>query len=653
MSREDYTSEKKRLEKQKDVDLQQEIDRNKESGRVAYAELNTDEKVLARVTDGIYRQPASAIRELISNAYDADAANVWIDTDVPRFKNIVVRDDGNGMSSAELTNLIHHIGGSAKRDKDKENLGIVNEKDPSRSPVKNRKLIGKIGIGLFSVAQLTREFFITTKKKGDNFYLEAHVVLHNYADPDSTSEIDSRGQSFSAGRVAIKSIKTENIDDHGTNIFLKNIKESARNQLRSTEIWSLEANENGVEEPSSHPRVHTPNFHIGTTQSKNQDIVARDEELPWSYDDKPEDRFNRLYDAMVSLAGKTVSPKLHEVFDNYLAMLWSIGLSVPVPYIDKHPFDLGGDDYPIIYKIVNSLKGKAEPIELSDDQSINEFVDLEIAEKNPDFNVVIDGVKIYRPIRHRRLPSTQAALRNPILFVGSYQNRFENMKPTQSGGALSFDAYIMWCPKVVPKEHNGVVLRVHNATGTLFDETFMKYQVAEHTIKSQLVAEIFIKEGLESALNIDRESFNTAHPHYQIVSRWLHSALRQVIGKYKDLKAEALEHGKVEKASQFRRELSETIEMVASSRNYDMSDIRPVYFDDDSDSWDSYKFDSDNVFKRVPKKFKRGPKKDLAKEKIRAIVSVLDLYSVLEDMSYEDQEALIADLAAVIYSRDS
>lgn len=93
--------------------------------------------------------------------------------------------------------------------------------------------------------------------------------------------------------------------------------------------------------------------------------------------------------------------------------------------------------------------------------------------------------------------------------------------------------------------------------------------------------------------------------------------------------------------------------MVASSRNYDMSDIRPVYFDDDSDSWDSYKFDSDNVFKRVPKKFKRGPKKDLAKEKIRAIVSVLDLYSVLEDMSYEDQEALIADLAAVIYSRDS
>jgi hypothetical protein len=34
--------------------------------------LRTDKRVLARVTDGIYRQPGSAIRELISNAYEAD-----------------------------------------------------------------------------------------------------------------------------------------------------------------------------------------------------------------------------------------------------------------------------------------------------------------------------------------------------------------------------------------------------------------------------------------------------------------------------------------------------------------------------------------------------------------------------------------------------
>src|SRR4051794_5089420 len=43
-------------------------------------ELRTSERVLARVTDGIYRQPGSALRELISNAYDADALKVVINT---------------------------------------------------------------------------------------------------------------------------------------------------------------------------------------------------------------------------------------------------------------------------------------------------------------------------------------------------------------------------------------------------------------------------------------------------------------------------------------------------------------------------------------------------------------------------------------------
>ena len=132
------------------------------NGEVSEAKLSTDEKVLARVTDGIYRQPSSAIRELISNAYDADAETVYIDTDAPRFNHMTIRDDGNGMSIEVLANLIYHIGGSAKRSANPKNtsLGITNEDDPTLSPKKKRKLIGKIGIGLFSVAQLTRTFTI-------------------------------------------------------------------------------------------------------------------------------------------------------------------------------------------------------------------------------------------------------------------------------------------------------------------------------------------------------------------------------------------------------------------------------------------------------------------------------------------------------------
>src|ERR1700689_4166205 len=79
--------------------------------------LETDERVLARVTDGIYRQPSSALRELIANAYDADAKVVSITTDAPRFSAIKVSDDGIGMDPDTFANLVEHIGGSAKRTK--------------------------------------------------------------------------------------------------------------------------------------------------------------------------------------------------------------------------------------------------------------------------------------------------------------------------------------------------------------------------------------------------------------------------------------------------------------------------------------------------------------------------------------------------------
>src|SRR5882724_1152142 len=120
---------------------------------LVHTTLQTNEQVIARVTDGIYRQPASALRELISNAYDADATRVTIKTDAPRFSSIIVQDNGRGMSPDVLAHLLTHIGGSAKRNQTGEKLGITEHGDPNRSP-SGRRLIGKIGIGLFSVSQL-------------------------------------------------------------------------------------------------------------------------------------------------------------------------------------------------------------------------------------------------------------------------------------------------------------------------------------------------------------------------------------------------------------------------------------------------------------------------------------------------------------------
>src|SRR5262249_1177785 len=82
------------------------IEASTSSDDVVETTLKTDERVIARVTDGIYRQPGSAFRELISNAYDADATRVTIKTDAPRFERITIEDDGLGMTPVALANLL-------------------------------------------------------------------------------------------------------------------------------------------------------------------------------------------------------------------------------------------------------------------------------------------------------------------------------------------------------------------------------------------------------------------------------------------------------------------------------------------------------------------------------------------------------------------
>jgi HSP90 family molecular chaperone len=148
-----------------DLGLAASIRASRSNADIVHTTLKTDERVIARVTDGIYRQPGSAIRELISNAYDADATRVVIKTDPPRFERISVEDDGHGMEPEALAHFLLHIGGSAKRSEAGPGLGITSSTDPMCSR-NSRRLIGKIGIGLFSVSQLTHTFQIIYQSQG-------------------------------------------------------------------------------------------------------------------------------------------------------------------------------------------------------------------------------------------------------------------------------------------------------------------------------------------------------------------------------------------------------------------------------------------------------------------------------------------------------
>jgi len=679
--------------------IEQNLIRNIHSGKHQSTKLETDDKVLARVTDGIYRLPGSAIRELISNAYDADAENVYVDTDVPRFNSMTIRDDGSGMSVDTLVNMLRHIGGSAKRTDKGKSLKVTDVNDYTLSAKKKRKLIGKIGIGLFSVAQLTRDFEIITKQEGSDFYLRAKVRLFNYSDdiPSLQDENSERGKSFQTGNVDIWIEKTDNVSAHGTDILLHNIKQSAKDQLRSVDIWGQKENETIPdddalnEEISDSSKAILPDFHVGYlfndsegTATYSNDLEGKSS-LPWNENTLPDEKFLKLYDGILNKTKNAVSPKLNLILDNYLNMIWTLGLSIPLKYIDKHPFELTKNIFPDVYVLSNKKKGQVDFIDgaigeiINDEHAIGDVLGFTSHKKDYDFNVYVDGIKLFRPIKYTELPESKAQRKKPILFVGKYSPNLSSLDSTESGGMLEFEAYILWSPKVSPKDHTGSLIRIHDASGIMFDETFMKHQVAEHTIKSQLTAEIFVTKGLDSALNIDRESFNIAHPHYQIVMRWLHSAIRQAVNKYKQIKKEAKHSISSYHDDEFSEALSKIVER-SYINNYKDPDERAslILLEDESKELHK-KDDASNIGKQVcadispetqpvnlesvydsfiisesklkdvfvPMHRQKNKKKNLL-SRSEAILQILDSYGLLEGLTVEKQERLVLDLIKVL-----
>lgn len=517
---------------------------SRDSDDVVSTTLKTSERVLARVTDGIYRQPGSALRELVANAYDADASSVVIRTDRPRFLQISVEDDGAGMTPETVAHLLLNIGGSAKRQARGTELGVTAADDPMSSPG-GRKLIGRIGIGLFSVSQLTQSFQITTKVAGDGFRTIATVALKTYGDDAGPGTEDDGG--YEAGRVNIWREPAADVDSHGTSIVLDNIRPQTRRTLQSDSVWAA------VEAAEAHPdddelkAPDPPRFHIGRviggTEGADQLRAVRDgalDSVPWDLDATPEEAFSALVDSVWAAVGAPGgNPKLATLFDFYLQTVWQLALSLPLPYVDEHPFAtaFGNDAY--TYEVFAGRDASPRRIELGPQETLAEHCDLQSADDAAasPFSVLFDDLRLARPLRFTDLPVSGHALTQPVVLAGKCREEFSGVPRALSGGPLEFEAYLLWNPKIAPTEHQGSLVRIHEASGTLFDPTFMRYQVAEQTRRQQTSCEIFVSQGLEGALNIDRESFNYAHPHVVYLTSWLHNALRKLATTQKALAA--------------------------------------------------------------------------------------------------------------------
>ena len=359
----------------------------------------------------------------------------------------------------------------------------------------------------------------------------ATVALRQFSD---TEIAPSEGQKrFESGKVTIWREKATDKDSHGTTIVLTAIRPQARDTLRSRDIWSaIEQNERTAADEEKQA-IEPPRYHIGRVDSSGKLLTRSGEKyssVPWRKSDRSDEAFRKLVECVwVELEEANPNPKLERIFDYYLRMIWQLALAVPLPYVDGHLFDMPVSGWAQTFEISNKPKGSAQAVESKGKTAIRSALALsDPKESIGKFEVIIDELSLARPIKFRGLPTTSHALKHPLVFIGKCDEGFSKIPVELSGGRLQFEAYLFWSPKIAPTEHQGSLIRIHGASGTLFDPTFIRYQVSEQTRLRQITCEIFVSEGLESALNIDRELFNNAHPHAVYITRWLHGALRQL-----------------------------------------------------------------------------------------------------------------------------
>ncbi len=338
--------------------------------------------------------------------------------------------------------------------------------------------------------------------------------------------------------------------------------------------------------------------------------------------------------------------------------MWKLALSVPLDYVDDvHPFDLNGDAEPLIFQLSNDTAGAAVEVVLAPGQRIRDRFNLRAPEKGGrPFRVVMDGVELRRPLRFTGLYSTEKPEDRPLLFVGSWSPPLGKIPSTTSGGQeLSFEGYMLWTPRVIPAENAGLLTRIADASGILFDERFMDYPIAELTRLRQTSAELFVHRGLDAALNIDRESFNSGHPHAKLVRHWVHQALRQLATTQKRIAAEerarkqvaakekeigAVDKLVTEKLAEVGVHESAAVEISDKALIVEVERRRGTLAYDQKTLLDKLKPTTGS---------KAKSERELQKRKLRAIARLLDGFGAFENMDFAKQQELLNGIARIVW----
>jgi len=128
-------------------------------------------QLVSHLSEGAYTTFAKAVKELVINAFDADATEVHINLNND-YSTLTIVDNGDGISSDKFKSEFIRIAGSKRR--------LV-----SMQRRFSRPMIGRFGIGFLSVARLCKTVTIYSKEKGRKSVIVREIPLQHLFERDN------------------------------------------------------------------------------------------------------------------------------------------------------------------------------------------------------------------------------------------------------------------------------------------------------------------------------------------------------------------------------------------------------------------------------------------------------------------------------------
>jgi hypothetical protein len=460
--------------------------------------------ILVHIGAGIYHSVAGALKELVSNAYDADAPHVVITTNYPKFEQITIVDTGDGMTPSRFRQSMRSVGSSLK--------GIF---EPSRTTkVFKRPIIGQLGIGFMALSQICDEATIESQAKGSDTKFIAELNFKEFKDKAKDQvgsvKLDVYRETF--GRYGSESRMKQLLKDPKTNAEEKDkirdfldLLEQAGEKLKKPD----EVDREHLGYSLLYPNIPaTPGEH-GTTITLNaispavRDLLSdagRDVRIIRKYYNKPALTWEAYrgevnewsWDELCRRLSAKTNGLTFQLLPKYHQFLYELSLMTPVVYSKKGPVTVSP-------QLMAKKKKQLEDL---------------------GFSLTVDSRELVKPTL---LPAGGLANKEGLRRRLDYY-----LKPFQFAGTvdkqpLKYSGYLFWQKSQIQPSHvRGVQIYIRNVGIGLYDNTLLNFSTVNPTSRAgQISGEIYVETGLERALNVNRNSFRETDAHYIALQQYL------------------------------------------------------------------------------------------------------------------------------------